>query len=73
MKVLSVATCSLIAAGLIQTAVGLHCNSWCAACWKDGSTTGEDIKINCSPDGYCGEKCPKGYHDMHCAKDIRCE
>ena len=73
MKILPVANCLLIAAGLIQTAVGLNCASACAACWKDGSTTGEDIKISCSGNGYCGNKCPQGYSDMHCAKSLRCE
>ena len=65
--------CSLFAASLIQMAVGLNCNSLCAACWKDGSP-GVDIKIGCSAiNGYCGDKCPQGYHGLHCAKDSRCE
>jgi hypothetical protein len=74
MKVLPVANCLLIAAAsLIQTAVGLNCNSLCAACWKDDSP-GIDIKIGCAiSNGYCGDKCPQGYYDLHCAKTSRCE
>ena len=73
MRSFFVASYSLFAAGLIHTAVGLNCDSMCAACWKDDSP-GEDIKIGCvDTNGYCGVKCPQGYHDMHCATASRCE
>ena len=50
---------------------GLQCGSQCAACWKD-DTPGVDIKVTCGYDGWCGETCPQGYHDLHCAKWARC-
>jgi len=73
MRAFFAATRSLLAAGLIKTTVGLQCGSSCAACWKDDDPNGADIKISCSSvNGYCGDKCPKWYHDLHCAKYARC-
>lgn len=51
--------------------LGLKCGSNCSACWKDGDTTGVDTKFSCDRD-QCGDACPTGYHDMHCAKSERC-
>jgi len=71
MKVVSVALSLAFAAGSIQTAVAdLRCESQCAACWKIGSP-GIDLKMICQQ-GHCGETCPEGYTDMHCAKSRRC-
>jgi len=74
MKVLSVTLGLLLAAGFIQTAAGLQCDSECAACWKTGDTNGADIKLSCSDgSGHCGDKCPNGYERMHCATRGRCQ
>jgi hypothetical protein len=62
----------IISASLIKTAAGLHCSSDCAACWKTGSTVGEDAKMSCFF-GECGHKCPQGYENIHCAKHSRCQ
>lgn len=53
---------------------GLTCDNYCAACWKTGST-GVDIKFSCVDSGItydCGDKCPTGYENIHCAKWQRC-
>ena len=50
--------------------LGKHCDSYCAACWKDGSP-GVDIKFSCM-NGDCGTGCPSGYSGIHCAKGERC-
>ncbi|KAF8414892.1 hypothetical protein BGX38DRAFT_1219032 [Terfezia claveryi] len=56
----------------IQVAEGIQCDSDCAACWKIG-VPGVDIKFGSSErDGEFGIWCPKGYHDIHCAKFERC-
>ena len=72
MKLFSAATSLLFAASLIQTAVGLNCNSGCGACWKDDNANGADIKFTCTNGGNCGDKCPQGYHGIHCAEATRC-
>ena len=61
----------LLAAGFIQMAAGLTCESNCAACYKDNSP-GVDIKFCCGPGNHCGRSCPPGYSDLHCAKGVRC-
>ncbi len=72
MKVLSVTLSLTLAAAFIQKVVGLNCYpSDCSACWKDGSP-GVDIKMSCKS-SECGESCPDGYHDLHCAKSQRCK
>ncbi len=72
MKVLSLLAFSLVfGAGFDQAAAGITCGSDCVACWKIGSTTGEDIKFNCNLVGGC--RCPSGYDRMHCATESRCE
>ena len=72
MKAFSTVAYWLFAAGLIQTAVGLNCDSGCVACWKDGAS-GVDAKFSC-PDGYhCGDGCPSGYSGLHCARETRCK
>jgi hypothetical protein len=70
MKVLSVAFSLCFA---IQAAMGLHCDSGCSACWKDGSP-GVDIKIACGADNRwgCATGCPAGYSNQHCAEHQRC-
>ena len=50
----------------------LTCDSNCAACWKDGDTTGADTKFTCNNND-CGATCPAGYNDIHCAKYYRCK
>ena len=54
----------------ITTVLGLKCDSYCAACWKDGSP-GVDTKFACNS-GHCGDKCPTGYSGIHCATALRC-
>ncbi|KAF8422261.1 hypothetical protein EV426DRAFT_606733 [Tirmania nivea] len=61
----------LNAAIFIRTAAGLSCFSSCAACWRDGSP-GVDTKFTCGLTGECGNTCPPGYSDMHCARASRC-
>jgi hypothetical protein len=61
----------IIAASLIKTAAGLQCSGDCAACWKIGAP-GVDIKFACIF-GDCGDKCPGGYENLHCAKSARCQ
>jgi len=73
MKVLSLLAFTLVfGAGFDQVAAGvLFCGGSCVACWKIGSTTGEDIKFLCNVGMKC--RCPSGYDRIHCAKDSRCE
>ncbi len=71
MKVLSVTLSLLFAAGFIQTAAGIQCDSFCAACWKIGSP-GVDIKMSCGTFGNCPYPCPSGYNNIHCANSDRC-
>ncbi|KAF8444304.1 hypothetical protein BGX38DRAFT_1198056 [Terfezia claveryi] len=47
------------------------CNDSCAACWKIGEP-GVDTKWECHVTGECGNSCPPGYYDLHCAKWQRC-
>lgn len=54
--------------GLIHRAAGIGCDSYCAACWKDGEP-GIDIKWSCLR-GVCGDDCPAGNHDPHCARSV---
>lgn len=72
----SIALSMLLASGFIQTAVGIKCDSGCAACWKDNDSNGVDIKLSCGGGnlaaGQCGDKCPTGYGRIHCAKAARC-
>ena len=69
MKVLSLASL-LFATGFIQTAAGIRCDSFCAACWKNGSP-GVDIKMSCDGLWNC-YSCPGGYDSLHCAQMDRC-
>jgi hypothetical protein len=75
MKLLSAAFSLVFAVGFFQTAAAdrIDCLSNCAACWKTGSTTGEDIKMPCHPIWGCPFACPPGYDRIHCAKESRCE
>jgi len=64
---------ALLVASFIRVTGGISCGSGCAACWKDGDTTGVDIKFACYGDKEgCGSRCPGGYSGMHCAKTSRC-
>jgi hypothetical protein len=48
MKILlSIALSLVFTASFIQNAEGLRCKSGCAACFKIGTTIGEDIKLLC--------------------------
>ena len=67
----SMALSMFLASGFIQTAVGIQCDSQCAACWKNNNSNGADIKIRCGSND-CGNSCPTGYSDLHCAKAFRC-
>ena len=75
MKLLSTALSLVFAAGFFQSAAAerIDCLSNCAACWKIGSTTGEDIKMPCNLIWGCPFTCPSGYDRVHCAKESRCE
>ena len=53
--------------------LGLYCMSGCAACWRENDENGMDTKFTCTVLGGCGNKCPSGYHDIHCAKYDRCK
>ncbi|KIJ92650.1 hypothetical protein K443DRAFT_428433 [Laccaria amethystina LaAM-08-1] len=72
----AVAICIFFANGVIQMAVGLKCDSGCAACWLDNNNDGQDTKFTCMGDRgslvHCGDVCPTGYHGIHCAKIERC-
>lgn len=67
MKVLSVTLGLTLAAAFTQKVVGYTCSSHCSACWKDNNASGVDTKFHCKTTN-CGESCPDGYHDLHCAK-----
>jgi hypothetical protein len=72
MKALSISLSLIFAAGFFQSAAGIECSeSHCAACWKIGSSVGEDIKLLCAG-GKCADWCPDGYDRIHCAKSERC-
>ena len=68
MKVLSLLAFSLVFGAGFAASI---CGSDCVACWKIGSTTGEDIKFTC--DLFKGCRCPSGYDRLHCATQSRCE
>ena len=67
----AVALSLFFAACFIQTAAGIQCDSFCAACWKIDSP-GVDIKIRCGAFGNCPYPCPSGYNNIHCANSDRC-
>lgn len=73
MKLCPQAVLVVVASSFAYTVLvlGLKCGSNCSACWKDGDTTGVDTKFSCDRD-QCGDACPTGYHDMHCARSERC-
>ena len=53
----------------------LRCDkSLCAACYLDGTTSGEEIVMACPGKDGCGANtpCAPGYHDLHCVKTERC-
>ena len=69
-----VAVSMFFANSVIQMAMGLICDSGCAACWLDNNNNGVDTKFSCTARhmDHCGDVCPAGYNGIHCAKSARC-